>query len=246
MPIINITSLDHPGVEVFSSLTEAQLRSGRYTDKEIFIAESPKVIHVALNAGYRATALLCERRHIDGDAAAIISRIGDEVPVYTGDRDLLASLTGYTLTRGVLCAMERPALPTIADICRTAHRIAVIHGVVDTTNIGAIFRSAAVRVSMGSVFLIPWTWIEGSVQQLNDYGFKTAAMALTDRSISIDDPRLPEVERLAIVLGTEGDGLPHTTIEDADYVVRIPMSHQVDSLNVAAASAVAFWELRKR
>jgi len=267
MPIINITSLDHPGVEVFSSLTEAQLRSGRYTDKEIFIAESPKVIHVALNAGYRATALLCERRHIDGDAAAIISRIGDEVPVYTGDRDLLASLTGYTLTRGVLCAMERPALPTIADICRTAHRIAVIHGVVDTTNIGAIFRSAAalgidaialttdscdplnrrsVRVSMGSVFLIPWTWIEGSVQQLNDYGFKTAAMALTDRSISIDDPRLPEVERLAIVLGTEGDGLPHTTIEDADYVVRIPMSHLVDSLNVAAASAVAFWELRKR
>ena len=143
MPIINITSLDHPGVEVFSSLTEAQLRSGRYTDKEIFIAESPKVIHVALNAGYRATALLCERRHIDGDAAAIISRIGDEVPVYTGDRELLASLTGYTLTRGVLCAMERPALPTIADICRTAHRIAVIHGVVDTTNIGAIFRSAA-------------------------------------------------------------------------------------------------------
>lgn len=267
MPIINITSLDHPGVEVFSSLTEAQLRSGRYTDKEIFIAESPKVIHVALNAGYRATALLCERRHIDGDAAAIISRIGDEVPVYTGDRDLLASLTGYTLTRGVLCAMERPALPTIADICHTAHRIAVIHGVVDTTNIGAIFRSAAalgidaialttdscdplnrrsVRVSMGSVFLIPWTWIEGSVQQLNDYGFKTAAMALTDRSISIDDPRLPEVERLAIVLGTEGDGLPHTTIKDADYVVRIPMSHQVDSLNVAAASAVAFWELRKR
>lgn len=267
MPIINITSLDHPGLEVFSSLTEAQLRSGRYTDKEIFIVESPKVIHVALNAGYRATALLCERRHIDGDAAAIISRIGDEVPVYTGDRDLLASLTGYTLTRGVLCAMERPVLPTIADICRTAHRIAVIHGVVDTTNIGAIFRSAAalgidaialttdscdplnrrsVRVSMGSVFLIPWTWIEGSVQQLNDYGFKTAAMALTDRSISIDDPRLPEVERLAIVLGTEGDGLPHTTIEDADYVVRIPMSHQVDSLNVAAASAVAFWELRKR
>ena len=197
----------------------------------------------------------------------LISRIGDEVPVYTGDRELLASLTGYTLTRGVLCAMERPALPTIADICRTAHRIAVIHGVVDTTNIGAIFRSAAalgidaialttdscdplnrrsVRVSMGSVFLIPWTWIEGSVQQLNDYGFKTAAMALTDRSISIDDPRLPEVERLAIELGTEGDGLPHTTIEDADYVVRIPMSHQVDSLNVAAASAVAFWELRKR
>ena len=266
MPVIHIDSLQTPGVELFSTLTEAQLRNRLDPEKGIFIAESPKVIRVAISAGCQPLALLCEERHIKGDAADIVAACGD-IPVYTGPRELLASLTGYTLTRGVLCAMERPALPTIADICRTAHRIAVIHGVVDTTNIGAIFRSAAaldidaialptdscdplnrrsVRVSMGSVFLIPWTWIEGSVQQLNDYGFKTAAMALTDRSISIDDPRLPEVERLAIVLGTEGDGLPHTTIEDADYVVRIPMSHQVDSLNVAAASAVAFWELRKR
>ena len=267
MPIINITSLDHPGVEVFSSLTEAQLRSGRYTDKEIFIAESPKVIHVALNAGYRATALLCERRHIDGDAAAIISRIGDEVPVYTGDRDLLASLTGYTLTRGVLCAMERPALPTIADICRTAHRIAVIHGVVDTTNIGAIFRSAAalgidaialttdscdplnrraVRVSMGSVFLLPWTWLEAPISSLGKLGFKTVSMALCNQSISLDSPCLKAEPRLAIVMGTEGDGLAHEVIESTDYVVKIPMANGVDSLNVAAASAVAFWELCKR
>ena len=267
MPIINITSLDHPGVEVFSSLTEAQLRSGRYTDKEIFIAESPKVIHVALNAGYRATALLCERRHIDGDAAAIISRIGDEMPVYTGDRELLASLTGYTLTRGVLCAMERPALPTIADICRTAHRIAVIHGVVDTTNIGAIFRSAAalgidavlltpqscdplnrraVRVSMGTVFLVPWTWLDRPVRALKDLGFKTVAMALRDDSVSLDDPALMAEPRLAIVLGTEGDGLANDVIEATDITCRIPMAHGVDSLNVAAASAVAFWQLRKR
>ena len=267
MPIINITSLDHPGVEVFSSLTEAQLRSGRYTDKEIFIAESPKVIHVALNAGYRATALLCERRHIDGDAAAIISRIGDEVPVYTGDRDLLASLTGYTLTRGVLCAMRRPKPRTVEDVCRDATRIVVIDGVVDTTNIGAIFRSAAalgidavlltpsscdplnrraVRVSMGSVFLVPWTWLHEPICSLGDLGFKTAAMALSDDSISLDDPLLTTIPRLAIVMGTEGDGLSQAVIASTDYVVKIPMSHQVDSLNVAAASAVAFWQLRDR
>ena len=266
MTPIEITTLSHPGLEVFTSLTEAQLRNRLEPEKGIFIAESPKVIRVALDAGLEPLALLCERRHLTGDAADILARC-PLTPVYTGSRELLASLTGYTLTRGVLCAMRRPQPPTVESVCRGARRVAVIDGVVDTTNIGAIFRSAAalgidaialttdscdplnrrsVRVSMGSVFLIPWTWIEGSVQQLNDYGFKTAAMALTDRSISIDDPRLPEVERLAIVLGTEGDGLPHTTIEDADYVVRIPMSHQVDSLNVAAASAVAFWELRKR
>ena len=267
MAIINITSLTAPGVEVFSKLTEAQLRSGHFTDKSIFIAESPKVIHVALNAGYKPTALLCEQRHITGDAAGIIERIGDEVPVYTGSREMLAMLTGYTLTRGVLCAMERPTLPSVGEICAQAKRIAVIHGVVDTTNIGAIFRSAAalgidgivlstdscdplnrrsVRVSMGSVFLIPWTWLDGPLHTLNQYGFKTAALALTDQSISIDDPALQAEPRLALVLGTEGDGLPHATIAEADYVVRIPMSHQVDSLNVAAASAVAFWELRQR
>ena len=264
MPIIDITSLHHPGVEMFSTLTEAQLRNRIEPEKGIFIVESPKVIRVALDAGYEPVALLCERRHIEGDAADIISRTGD-IPVYTGTRELLAELTGYTLTRGVLCAMRRPTTKCVEDICRNARRIVVIDGVVDTTNIGAIFRSAAalgidavvlttnscdplnrraVRVSMGSVFLVPWTWIEGDVQQLRNLGFKTVAMALTDRSIPLDSPILKQEPKLAIIMGTEGDGLPQTTIFEADYVVRIPMSHGVDSLNVAAASAVAFWELR--
>jgi tRNA G18 (ribose-2'-O)-methylase SpoU len=264
MPIIDITSLHHPGVEMFSTLTEAQLRNRIEPEKGIFIVESPKVIRVALDAGYEPVALLCERRHIEGDAADIISRTGD-IPVYTGTRELLAELTGYTLTRGVLCAMRRPTTKCVEDICRNARRIVVIDGVVDTTNIGAIFRSAAalgidavvlttnscdplnrraVRVSMGSVFLVPWTWIEGDVQQLRNLGFKTVAMALTDRSIPLDSPILKQEPKLAIIMGTEGDGLPQTTILEADYVVRIPMSHGVDSLNVAAASAVAFWELR--
>lgn len=264
MPIIDITSLHHPGVEMFSTLTEAQLRNRIEPEKGIFIVESPKVIRVALDAGYEPVALLCERRHIEGDAADIISRTGD-IPVYTGTRELLAKLTGYTLTRGVLCAMRRPTTKCVEDICRNARRIVVIDGVVDTTNIGAIFRSSAalgidavvlttnscdplnrraVRVSMGSVFLVPWTWIEGDVQQLRNLGFKTVAMALTDRSIPLDSPILKQEPKLAIIMGTEGDGLPQTTILEADYVVRIPMSHGVDSLNVAAASAVAFWELR--
>ena len=264
MPIIEITSLDHPGVEVFSTLTEAQLRNRLEPDKGIFIAESPKVIGVALDAGYRPVSLLCERRHIDGDAADIIARCGD-IPIFTGDRPLLASLTGYTLTRGVLCAMHRPAAPAVADVCYKAQRIVVIDGVVDTTNVGAIFRSAAalgidavlltptscdplnrraVRVSMGSVFLVPWTWLDSRITTLNDIGFKTVAMALTDNSVPLDDASLMAEPRLAIVMGTEGDGLSHTTIAQADYVVRIPMAHGVDSLNVAAASAVAFWQLR--
>lgn len=266
MPTINITSLNHPGIEIFSNLTESQLRSGNFTEKKLFIAESPKVINVALNAGYKPTALLCERKHIEGDAKDIISRFPN-MPVYTGEREILSSLTGYTLTRGVLCAFERRQLPTAEEICRSAKRIAVIHGVVDTTNIGAIFRSAAalgidgilltkdscdplnrraVRVSMGSIFLIPWGWIDGSPQELNAYGFKTVAMALTDKSVSIDDAALLSEKKLAIILGTEGDGLPQETIEHADYVARIPMSHNVDSLNVAAASAVAFWTLRTK
>ena len=266
MPLIEINSLSHPGVEVFATLTEAQLRNRLEPAKGVFIAESPKVIHVALNAGYEPLALLCERKHLTGDAASLIERCGN-IPVYTGDRSLLAQLTGYTLTRGVLCAMRRPVPPTVADVCRDARRIVVIDGVVDTTNIGAIFRSAAalgidavlltpnscdplnrraVRVSMGSVFLVPWTWMDGSLTSLHDYGFRTAAMALTDRSVSIDHPALADAPRLAIVMGTEGDGLPHDTIAEADYVVRIPMSHQVDSLNVAAAAAVAFWQLRAR
>ena len=266
MPIIEITSLTHPGVEVFSTLTEAQLRRRLEPEKGIFIVESPKVIQVALDAGYQPTAMLCEKKHITGDAAAILERCGD-IPVYPGERELLASLTGYTLTRGVLCAMRRPEPQELTTICKDARRIVVIDGVVDTTNIGAIFRSAAaldidavlltptscdpfnrrsIRVSMGSVFLVPWTWLDKPIQSLNEFGFKTAAMALTDDSISIDDPILTRIPKLAIIMGTEGDGLSPHTIAQADHVVRIPMAHGVDSLNVAAAAAVAFWELRKR
>lgn len=266
MPVIEIQSLDHPGVEVFSTLTEAQLRNRLDPQRGIFIAESPKVIRVGLDAGHVPVALLCERRHLTGDAADILARVGD-IPVYTGERDLLARLTGYTLTRGVLCAMRRPVPSAVEEVCREARRVVVIHGVVDATNIGAIFRSAAalgidavllttdscdplnrraVRVSMGSVFLVPWTWVEQPLTCLHELGFRTAAMALTDRSIPLDAPVLKEEPRLALVMGTEGDGLPRETIAGADYVVRIPMAHGVDSLNVAAASAVAFWELRKK
>ena len=256
MAIINITSLEQSGVEVFGTLTEAQLRNRLEPSKGIFIA----------NAGYEPLSLLCEQRHIDGDAAGIIARCGD-IPVYTGERSLLAQLTGYVLTRGVLCAMRRRVLPSVEQVCKGAKRVVVIDGVTDTTNIGAIFRSAAalgidavlltptscdplnrraVRVSMGSVFLVPWTWLEAPVNSLNSLGFKTVAMALTDNSIPLDSPQLAAEPRLALVMGTEGDGLPKETIEQTDYVVRIPMSHSVDSLNVAAASAVAFWELRAK
>ncbi len=259
--IIEINDIERQELLPYSRLTEAQLRQ---TDSGLFIAESPKVIHVALNAGYKPVSLLCERRHLRGDAAPILERCGD-IPVYTGPRELLAQLTGYTLTRGVLCAMQRPTLPSVAEICKEARRVVIIQGVSDTTNIGAIFRSAAalgidavllttdscdplnrrsVRVSMGSVFLVPWTYIDFSFRELKESGFKTAAMALRDDSLSLDDPILKQEERLAILMGTEGDGLPQEAIAAADYVVRIPMSHQVDSLNVAAAAAVAFWELR--
>ena len=264
MNIIEIDSLSQPGIEVFSTLTEAQLRQKTEAGKGIFIAESPKVIHVALDAGYQPTALLCERRHIEGDARELTARCGD-IPIYTGDRQLLQQLTGYTLTRGVLCAMLRPQERSVGDVCRDARRIVVIDGVCDTTNIGAIFRSAAalgidavlltrdscdplnrraVRVSMGSVFLVPWAWLDAPVDSLNALGFQTAAMALSDDSIALDAPVLKTIPRLALIMGTEGDGLPHSTIQKANYVVRIPMSHHVDSLNVAAAAAVAFWELR--
>ena len=264
MPVIEISSLSHPGVEIFCTLTEAQLRNRIETDKGVFIVESPKVITRALDAGYEPLALLCEQKHITGDAADIIERC-DDIPVYTGARELLATLTGYTLTRGVLCAMHRPTSKSVEEICRGARRIAVIEGVVDTTNIGAIFRSAAalgidailltrnscdplnrraVRVSMGSVFLIPWAWLDGSPNELHKLGFRTVAMALTEKSISIDSPILATEPKLAIVMGTEGDGLRNETITEADYVVRIPMANGVDSLNVAAASAIAFWQLR--
>ena len=266
MPVVRINSLDHPGALPYGALTEAQLRNRLEPEKGIFIAESPKVIRVALAAGYEPVSLLCEERHIEGDAADIIAA-HPEMPVYTADRQLLASLTGYTLTRGVLAAMRRRPFSPLAGLLKDASRVVVIDGVVDTTNIGAIFRSAAalgidtvlltrsscdplnrraVRVSMGTVFQVPWGWLEGSVSTLRDYGFKTVAMALTDKSVPLDYPPLKEEPRLALVMGTEGDGLAKSTIEEADYTVRIPMAHDVDSLNVAAATAVACWELRKR
>lgn len=266
MAIIEITSLQQQGLEVFSTLTEAQLRMQLEPEKGLFIAESPKVIRVALDAGWEPTALLCERRHISGDACDIIARLDADIPVYTGSRELLTKLTGYTLTRGVLCAMRRRQMPNVGQVVRDARRVVVIDAVTDTTNIGAIFRSAAalgidavlltrdtcdplnrraVRVSMGSVFLVPWTWLDGDITTLHDYGFKTAAMALSDDSVSLSAPQLKQEPRLAIIMGTEGDGLPKQAIANADYTVKIPMAHGVDSLNVAAAAAVAFWELRK-
>lgn len=265
--ITRITDIDDPRVQVFSRLTEAQLRNRLDPSRGVFIAESPKVIRVALDAGYRPLSLLCEEKHIVGDAKDIVARLQEQqVDIYTGSRELLAGLTGYTLTRGVLCAMHRPAESTLEQVLANAYRVVVIDGVVDATNIGAIFRSAAalgmdavlvtrsscdpwnrraIRVSMGSVFLVPWTWLD-DYSQLRNLGFATCAMALEDRSIGIDDPILHAQDRLAIIMGTEGEGLPDETIKSADYVVKIPMAHGVDSLNVAAAASVAFWELRKR
>ena len=262
MPVVEISSLDFPGAEVFSRLTERQLRRGA-EEGGLFIAESPKVIRVALGAGYEPVSLLCERRHIDGDAADIIVRCGD-VPVYTGGRELLSRLTGYELTRGVLCAMRRKPCRSLGEVCKDAERVVVIDNVVDSTNIGAIFRSAAalgidavlltkkscdpmtrraVIVSMGSVFLVPWTWTENPITELWALGFRIASMALTEKSVTLDNESLKSEPKLAIIMGTEGEGLPDETISNSDYVVKIPMKHGVDSLNVAAASAVAFWEL---
>lgn len=272
--LIEITSLDLPELEVFTRLTEAQLRNRLEPEKGIFIAESPKVILRALDAGYEPLSLLMERKKIDGPAKEVVARCGD-LPLYTADREVLEGLTGYEVTRGVLCAMRRPVLPTVEELCAGARRVAVLEGIVDSTNVGAIFRSAAAlhmdavlvtptccdplyrraaRVSMGTVFQIPWTrigddpsqWPQPGLSRLNALGFKTVAMALSDTAISIEDPRLRQEDKLAIVLGTEGDGLSDHTIAACDYTVCIPMSHGVDSLNVAAASAVAFWELRAR
>ena len=269
--IIEITDFNAPELDVYARLTENQLLNRHEPEKGIFIAESPKVIHVALNAGYEPLALLCEEKHITGDAADIIRRCGD-IPVYTGERGLLGRLTGYNLTRGVLCAMRRPKLPSVEEVCSGARRIAILENVMNPTNIGAIFRSAAalnmdailltpacsnplyrraIRVSMGTVFQIPWTFLGGDedswpgsgMQTLREMGFKTAAMALSDDSVTIRDPQLLAEDKLAIILGTEGDGLAADTIAQCDYTVRIPMSHGVDSLNVAAASAVAFFQL---
>lgn len=272
--IIEITDLSAPELAPYTRLTEAQLRNKLEPEKGIFIAESPKVIGTALDAGCEPLSFLMERRQVDGPAAGVLARCPDAA-VYTADRSVLQALTGYALTRGVLCAMRRPQPRSVEALCRDARRVAVLEGIVDSTNIGAIFRSAAalnmdavlvtpsccdplcrraVRVSMGTVFQVPWTqigstaadWPEQGMQQLHTLGFKTAAMALTDLSVSIDDAALAAEPKLAIVLGTEGDGLAHTTIAACDYTVRIPMSHGVDSLNVAAASAVAFWQLGKQ
>ena len=269
--IIEIADTSLPQLDVFARLTEGQLRSRLEPEKGIFIAESPKVIERALDAGYEPVSLLMERKHISGQGRDIIARCGD-IPVYTADREVLAGLTGYQLTRGVLCAMRRPPLPSVEAVCANARRVAVLEGIVDSTNIGAIFRSAAalnmdavlvtptcgdplyrraVRVSMGTVFQIPWTrigsgvseWPQPGIQRLRELGFKTAAMALSDTAISIEEPCLIAEKKLALVLGTEGDGLKKSTVAQCDYTVKIPMSNGVDSLNVAAASAVAFYEL---
>ena len=265
--IIEITHLDAPELAAYVRLTEAQLRNRLHPEAGLFIAESPKVIGYALDAGYAPVSLLLERRHIAGKAAPLLARVG-EIPVYTAEPALLERLTGYPLTRGVLCAMRRPAPKRAAEVCAGARRMAVLENIVDTTNVGAIFRSAAalgmdavlmtpaccdplnrraVRVSMGTVFQVPWArldaWPDDTLAAL---GFRTAAMALTDDAISIDDPALSAEPRLAVVLGTEGDGLARDTIARCDYTVKIPMAHGVDSLNVAAASAVAFWQLRAR
>ena len=266
MPIIEITDFSMKGPDVYANLTEAQLRNRLEPEKGIFIAESPKVIDVALRMGYEPVSILTEQRHIHGDAADIISHCGD-IPVYTAQREVLSKLAGFTLTRGVLCAMKRPKLPTVAELCKGARRIAVLENIMDATNIGAIFRSAAalgvdgvlltptccdplvrraVRVSMGTVFQVPWTYLprdEDWTQLLHVLGFKTAAMALWEDSVTLSDPALNAEEKLAIVMGTEGDGLAASTIAHCDYTVRIPMAHGVDSLNVAAASAVAFYQL---
>ena len=272
--IVPVTDLSHPGLAPYARLTGHQLRSKRHPEEGLFIAESPKVIGHALDAGYVPVSLLMEERHLLGQGRALIARCG-EVPVYTGASALLESLTGYRLTRGILCAMRRPVLPEVETVCAGARRVAVLEGIVDPTNVGAVFRSAAalhmdavlvtptccdplhrraVRVSMGTVFQIPWTvigaraedWPHPGLERLGALGFSTAAMALSPTALSIEDPRLRKAAQLAIVLGTEGDGLSPHTIAGCDYTVCIPMSHQVDSLNVAAASAVAFWELRAR
>ena len=269
--IIEITDFSSPELDVYARLTEAQLLNRFEPQKGMFIAESPKVIERALNAGCVPVSILVEKKHIEGEAKEIIARCAD-IPVYTAEFDVLTQLTGFKLTRGMLCVMRRPKLPSVEEVCSGARRIAILENVMNPTNIGAIFRSAAalnmdavlltpacsnplyrrsIRVSMGTVFQIPWTFLGGDedswpgsgMQTLREMGFKTAAMALSDDSVTIRDSRLLAENKLAIILGTEGDGLAEGTIAQCDYTVRIPMSHGVDSLNVAAASAVAFWQL---
>ena len=265
--IIEIQNFSDPALDLYARLTENQLLNRADPENALFIAESPLVIGRALDAGCKPVSFLMERQHIGGKGREILSRCYQDVPVYTAEESVLAQLTGFHLTRGMLCAMRRPKLPSVEEVCRSARRIAVLENVMNPTNIGAIFRSAAAlgmdavlltcagsdplyrrasRVSMGNVFLIPWTYLpeEGDwTQLLRSFGFRTVAMALRDDSVRLDDPRLAAEEKLAIVMGTEGDGLASTTIASCDYTVKIPMYHGVDSLNVAAASAVAFYEL---
>ena len=285
--ITEIDNLAAPELAAYASLTETQLRNRLDPEMGIFIAESPNVIKAALKAGCEPLSLLTERRHLEGTAREVVELIGDQTPIFTGDRDILAQLTGYELTRGVLCAMRRPRMKSVEEVCEGKRRIAVIDSVVNATNTGAIFRAAAalgieavllthtcsdplnrrcVRVSMGTVFQVEWAWMEdvdkfnvdkldvdglnddkfGWVERLRQLGFATIAMALRDDALPIDDLRLKAHERIAIVLGNEGDGLPQALIDACDHTAVIPMQQGVDSLNVAAAAAVAFWELRRR
>ncbi|MGM9590768.1 MAG: TrmH family RNA methyltransferase [Faecousia sp.] len=267
MNLIELHDFTAPELDVYARLTEAQLLNRHNLKEGLFIAESPKVIDRALKAGCEPVSILVETAHLRGESQEVIERCG-EIPVYTAPFDVLTQLTGYQLTRGMLCAMRRPPLPTVEEVCNNARRVAVLEDVMNPTNLGAIFRSAAAlgmdavlltpacsnplyrrsaRVSMGTVFQVPWTYLDSNwIETLGAMGFKTCAMALKDDSYSVDDPALRTVEKLAIVLGTEGDGLAANTIAGCDYTVKIPMYHGVDSLNVAAASAVAFWELRPR
>ena len=271
--IITITDFYNEALDVYARLTENQLLNRDDPSKGIFIAESPKVIERALDAGCIPLSFLVEDKHVETQAKELLLRCPD-IPVYTAPFELLTQLTGFALTRGMLCAMRRPALPSVSELCRTSSRIAILENVMNPTNVGAIFRSAAalhmdavlltpgcsnplyrraIRVSMGTVFQIPWTffddtssWQDAGMQTLREHGFLTVAMALRNDSVSIDDPRLTSAEKLAVILGSEGDGLASETIAECDYTVKIPMAHGVDSLNVAAASAVAFWELGKK
>ena len=272
--LIEITDFYAPELDVYARLNENQLLNRADPANALFIAESPKVVERAMNAGYEPVSMLVEKKHIEAEAKEVIARAGN-IPVYTAEFEVLKKLTGFALTRGVLCAMRRRPLPKVEDVCQSARRIAILENVMNPTNVGAIFRSAAAlnidavlltpacsnplyrrsaRVSMGTVFQIPWTYLYGDdadwphpgIDLLKNLGFKTAAMALCDESVSIDDEKLMAEDKLAIILGTEGDGLATATIADCDYTVKIPMSHGVDSLNVAAASAVAFWQLGNR
>lgn len=271
--VIEISDLDAPELAVYANLTEGQLKNRAEPEKGLFIAESPKVIERALDARYEPVSLLMERRHMEGQARDVVARCG-EIPIYTAPLEVLKELTGFPLTRGVLCAMRRRPEPALEEVCAGARRIVVLEEIMNPTNVGAIFRSAAalgmdavlltpacsdplyrraVRVSMGTVFQIPWAhigcaladWPQRGMEKLRALGFKTVAMALEDNSVRIDDPQLMAEEKLALILGTEGEGLAAQTIADCDYTARIPMFHGVDSLNVAAASAVAFWQLRR-